>query len=176
MFYDNTPELAVSRSADASRTTHATAAAVDACRYFGALIVMALHGFPKYRLLAPISAWQELGADSRIVPDGLAPEVMEIANGSYRDKMPPEIKGSGYVIEAMEAALWAFQGSETFEEGVLLAANLGDDADTTAAIYGQLAGAYYSVEWIHGKWIARLAKAQMIIEYADRLWVSATRG
>lgn len=54
-----------------------------------------------------------------------------------------EIRGTGYVVQALEAALWAFQNSNSFEEGCLIAVNLGDDADTTGAIYGQIAGAYY---------------------------------
>jgi ADP-ribosyl-[dinitrogen reductase] hydrolase len=40
------------------------------------------------------------------------------------------------VVKSLEAALWAFYRSNTFEKGALLAANLGDDADTTAAIFG----------------------------------------
>ena len=60
--------------------------------------------------------------------------------------------GSGYVVRSMEAALWAFHRSSSFEEGCLLAVNLGDDADTTAAIYGQLAGAYYGIDGIPREW------------------------
>ena len=65
---------------------------------------------------------------------------------------PPEIIGCGYVVKSLEAALWAFHRSETFEQGCLLAVNLGDDADTTAAIYGQLAGAYYGIDGIPEEW------------------------
>ena len=59
---------------------------------------------------------------------------------------PPAVRGGGYVVDALEAALWALRTTRTFEEGLLAAVNLGDDADTTAAIYGQLAGARYGVE------------------------------
>ena len=52
------------------------------------------------------------------------------------------------MVECLEAALWALYCSESFEEGALLAVNLGDDADTTGAVYGQLAGALYGVEGI----------------------------
>jgi ADP-ribosyl-[dinitrogen reductase] hydrolase len=47
------------------------------------------------------------------------------------------------VVKSLEASLWAFHNAETFEEAVLKAVNLGDDADTTGAICGQLAGAYW---------------------------------
>lgn len=53
---------------------------------------------------------------------------------------PAQVRGSGYVIYSLEAALWVVGKARDFREAVLLAANLGDDADTTAAIAGQLAG------------------------------------
>ena len=69
------------------------------------------------------------------------PEIAEIAAGSFKQKNPPAIAGTGYVVKSLEAALWAFYyRSSTFERGALLAANLGDDADTTSALFGQLAG------------------------------------
>ena len=62
----------------------------------------------------------------------LVEEIARIADGSFKDRNPPEIRGTGYVVRSLEAALWAFHRSDTFREGALLAANLGDDADTTA--------------------------------------------
>jgi len=64
----------------------------------------------------------------------LVPEIREVADGSYKQKNPPAIAGTGYVVRSLEAALWAFYRSDTFEQGALLAANRGDDADTTAAV------------------------------------------
>jgi ADP-ribosyl-[dinitrogen reductase] hydrolase len=69
----------------------------------------------------------------------------------------------------LEAALWAFHGTDTFEDGALAAVNLGDDADTTGAIYGQLAGASYGVEGIPQRWRRRIALAERIGELADAL-------
>ena len=73
----------------------------------------------------------------------LHPLIQEIAQGSFRQKQPPAIQGSGWVVKSLEASLWAFHDADTFEEAVLRAVNLGDDADTTGAICGQLAGAYW---------------------------------
>jgi ADP-ribosyl-[dinitrogen reductase] hydrolase len=70
----------------------------------------------------------------------------------------------------LEAALWAFYRSESFREGALLAVNPGDDADTTSAIYGQLAGAFYGVEALPTTWKATLAKRDSVIDFADRLY------
>jgi len=73
----------------------------------------------------------------------LTSEIDEIARGSFRHREPPDIEGTGYVVKSLEAALWAFHRGGSFQEGCLMAVNLGDDADTTGAVYGQLAGAYY---------------------------------
>ena len=78
----------------------------------------------------------------------LVPAIDEVAAGSFKRRNPPEIRGSGYVVASLEAALWAFFHSNTFREGALLAVNLGDDADTTGAVYGQLAGAFYGEQHV----------------------------
>ncbi len=73
------------------------------------------------------------------------------------------------MVKALEAALWAFYRSETFREGCLLAVNLGDDADTTAAIHGQIAGAYYGMDGIPSAWRGRI-KGGADTQLSDRLW------
>ncbi len=93
-----------------------------------------------------------------------------MASGSFKNKEPPEIRGRGFVVKSLEAALWAFHKTETFEEGCLLAVNLGEDADTTGAIYGQLAGAYYGKNGIPSKWIKSLIKIDLIESITDRLY------
>src|ERR1700757_5442729 len=100
----------------------------------------------------------------------LSPAIAEIVNGSFRQKEPPAIIGSGFVVRSIEAALWAFHRSDSFREGALRAVNLGDDADTTGAIYGQLAGAYYGVNSIPQDWIKRLALCELISKKAAALF------
>ena len=175
MFYARQPQIAIEKSADSSRTTHANQKSVDACRYYCAVLLGALYGQPKETLLSPIAQWQFLEQNSKAMLSHLAPGIAEVANGSFKRKQPPDIQGTGYVVHGMEAALWAFYHSTSFREGVLMAANLGDDADTTAAIYGQLAGAYYGERGIPEEWRSRLAMVDRIIGYADKLWESANR-
>jgi ADP-ribosyl-[dinitrogen reductase] hydrolase len=175
MFYARHPELALEKCADSSRTTHASLQAVDACRYYGALLLWALHGQPKEVLLSPPQTWEFLDTVSSIMLAQLEPGILEVANGSFMHKEPPYIIGSGYVVRGMEAALWAFHHSTSFREGVLMAVNLGDDADTTGAIYGQLAGAYYGEEGIPTEWLLKLAGLDVIIGFADKLWESAQK-
>ena len=169
MLYVADAEEAVARCADSSRTTHGAEEAVDACRYFGGLLVGALNGADKSTLLSdgysPVEGlWQ------RSEPAG---GVAAVAHGSFKVRQPPEIKGSGYVVESLEAALWAFHNSGDFREGALMAANLGDDADTTAAIYGQIAGAHYGASGIPAGWLAKLTMANEIGRMADDLHAAA---
>jgi ADP-ribosyl-[dinitrogen reductase] hydrolase len=84
-------------------------------------------------------------------------------------KSPPEIKGTGYAAHSLEAALWAFYKSDSFRDGALLAVNLGDDADTTGAVYGQIAGAYYGLKGIPQDWRQKIAKQELIEGLAGRL-------
>ena len=166
MFFAAKPALAIEQSGASSRTTHGAAQAVDACRYYAGLIVGALGGATKEGLMASCYApvegyWQE---------GKLVEEIAEVAAGSFKVKKPPAICGSGYVTESLEAALWCFNKSRDFREGCLLAVNLGDDADTTAAVYGQLAGAYYGAHGIPQDWLGKLAKRELIQGLADRLY------
>ena len=165
LFIAGDPGQAIKMSGESSRTTHGAATCVDACRYFGGLIVGAVQGMDKEALLSsrysPVAGlWEE---------NPLCAEIDGIAAGSFRSKERGEISGSGYVVQSLEAALWAFYGSESFREGCLLAVNLGDDADTTAAIYGQIAGAYYGLDRIPSEWRGRIAKAELITQLGDRL-------
>ena len=171
LYFAADPQLAVAMSGESSRTTHGAATCVDACRYFGGLLVGAVRGESKEKLLSPGYAPAEGLWDG----EPLCAEIEEIASGSFKCREPPEIVGSGYVVKALEAALWAFFKADDFEEGCLLAVNLGDDADTTAAIYGQLAGAYYGFAGIPRHWRGRLAKGKLILKFAEELHSAASR-
>jgi ADP-ribosylglycohydrolase len=166
MFFVKSPREAIKQSGENSRTTHGAKTAVDACRYFGGVIVGATLGISKDELLAenfsPVDGFWDF--------DPPVAEITEIARGSFKTKQPPEIKGTGYVVDSLEAALWAFYNSQSFEEGCLMAVNLGNDADTTGAIYGQLAGAFYGVNSIPPSWRAKLAFGPMISKFADQLF------
>jgi ADP-ribosylglycohydrolase len=166
MFYAADPAQAMAASYHSSRTTHGAATAVDACHYFGGLLAGALNGAAKDRLLSPFYTPVAGYWDSH----PLVPEIAEIAAGSFKERQPPQIQGTGYVVRSLEAALWAFYHSDNFRDGCLLAANLGDDADTTAAVYGQLAGAYYGESAIPPHWRSQLALRDTIISLADQLY------
>lgn len=165
LFFAKDAPTAIARSGDSSRTTHGATEAIDACRYLGGLICGAASGAVKDELLsdgyAPAAGcWQE---------HPLSPKIAEIAMGSFKRREPPEVKGSGYAVKSLEAALWAFHKTDNFCDGALLAVNLGDDADTTGAVYGQLAGACYGANAIPEHWRKQLAMRKTIEELADKL-------
>ncbi|WP_129628120.1 ADP-ribosylglycohydrolase family protein [Candidatus Oscillochloris fontis] len=142
-----------------SRVTHAAPAAIDACRLYARLIWRALAGASKADLFDT-----SLGNDL-----ALEAGVAKVAQGSYQHAMPPTIQGLGYVTAALEAALWAFYHSHDFASGAILAVNLGQDSDTTGAIYGQIGGAFYGLEAIPAAWRSVLLRADEIVALADDL-------
>jgi ADP-ribosyl-[dinitrogen reductase] hydrolase len=93
-----------------------------------------------------------------------------VAAGSFKRRHPPEIQGTGYVVRSLEAALWAFDQTESFRDGCLLAVHLGDDADTTGAVYGQLPGTFYGELGIPETWRGKLAHRALIQSFADQLF------
>ena len=165
-------KLAIHNAGESSRTTHAAPTTIDACRYFAGLLLGALEGRSKEELLS--SFFYPAPDQEYWKHHPLSSEIAEIANGSFKQKQPPAIIGNGFVVRSLEAALWAFYRSDSFRDGALRAVNLGNDADTTGAIYGQLAGAFYGVNAIPGDWIERLTMRDFIRERADALFDFST--
>lgn len=167
--YAADPRTAIDFAGLSSRTTHGSRISVDACRYLAALLIGALRGVSKAQLLAgkyePVAGYWD--------QHPLCPEIERVAEGSFKTA---NVRGTGYAAASLEAALWAFHNSTTFEQGCLMAANLGDDADTTAAVYGQLAGAFYGASGIPSRWVNVLAKRNLLDETAkDLLALSKTK-
>ena len=79
------------------------------------------------------------------------------------------------MVDTLEAVLWAFHHTGDFREGALRVVNLGDDADTTGAIYGQLAGACYGADSVPAEWRERLAMRVEIESLADSLFERGSR-
>jgi ADP-ribosyl-[dinitrogen reductase] hydrolase len=143
-----------------SRVTHAAATAVEACALFTELLVEALGGAAREAVLAP-RPWSEGPS-----------EIASIAAGSFHGRTRDSIRSSGWVVDTLEAALWCVATMPTFEEAVLTAANLGGDADTVAAVTGQLAGALEGASAIPDVWLAKLALGQTIESRARALWLA----
>lgn len=171
MFYAARLGSFMSAAENSSRTTHGARSCVDACKLLANLTAGALLGIAKEALLS--AGFDVTDGDMRA--GSLAEEIEEIRQGSYKRKRPPEIVGSGYVVKSLEAALWAFHSTDSFEHGALASVNLGDDADTTGAVYGQLAGAFYGETGIPENWRKKVLAAGFPERFADDLFDLARR-
>ena len=158
LFYDPHRDDAVRYAGESSRTTHGAAEAIEACRIFAQVLLAAIDGAARDEVLGAAEAT----ATSR--------RLDAITAGAYRGAPEDRIRGSGYVVDALEAALWCFERTESFRDAILAAANLGDDADTTAAICGQIAGAFYGAGSIPHGWSRRVVMRDEIVTLADSLF------
>jgi ADP-ribosyl-[dinitrogen reductase] hydrolase len=170
LFYLSVPHLAIEYSGQSTMTTHPSEIARDCCRYYAALIIGAILGSTKEELLSPLYVPPGLDSDYW-TKNPLRQEVLDVVqNCSYKTKNPPEIRNNAYVVPTMEAALWAFYHTDNYKDGALKCVNLGDDADTTGCIYGQLAGAYYGSDGIPKEWIDRIVLSQLFTLFNDELY------
>lgn len=175
LFFYKDPETAVQYAGRSAQITHGDARCSDACRYLAALIVAAIHGECKEELLN-----DHFYDDHKVWFGGkrLHPEIFSVARGSYKKKRGYDdgIRGKDFVVQSLEAALWAFWSTNSFEDGLLAAVNLGDNTATTGAIFGQLAGVFYGFNRIPRHWLyeiyARdfLDKISRWISYEGRIW------
>ncbi|PTT79303.1 ADP-ribosylglycohydrolase [Pelomonas sp. HMWF004] len=156
--YGHDEGLVQEMAALSSRTTHAAPECLDACRVLSVVLSRALRGEPKKRVLdltgLPIQS----------------DRIRALVASDHKSKSAAQVSGSGYVVDSLEAALWCYAMHDNFRDAVLEAVNLGDDADTTGAIVGQLAGAAYGASGIPDAWLRRLHLADEIAGLADSLW------
>ena len=158
LFFYPKRDLILHFCSESSRTTHAASECLDACCLFGDMLFRTLAGADKQDIL--------LGSNPALVKSDT---LKSIARGAYFKKTGSSVHGTGYVVESLEAALWSFWTSDSFEQAILTAANLGDDADTTAAICGQIAGAYYGESGFPDRWLERLVMKEEIGLLAEQL-------
>ena len=156
--YLHDPHLALVLSVEQSLTTHAAPECLFSCQIFGEILIRALQGKTKHEIL------------SALMPDlHLTTRLRGIADGKYKSKEVTEISSSGYVVASLEAALYCFWKTSSFEECVLKAVNLGEDADSVGALCGQLAGAFYGHDAIPSGWIKKLVMGPEISQLAEDL-------
>lgn len=158
IFYNDNKKDCIHYAGESSRTTHAAPECIEACKLLASLIQNAFTAESKTEILKNIG----------FTP--LEQKVKNLALGNFLRKSESEIKGIGYVIDSLEAALWCFFRSDNFKQAILMAANLGDDADTTAAVCGQIAGAYYGYRGIPQKWSTTITMSEDIAQLAQNLY------
>ena len=160
IYYHRDYDAAIDFARESSRSTHGAETCLDACHYLSHIIYNCIN-------------FTDRNKDEVLRMENsneLCSQIDEIASGSYKVKQPPEIAGTGYVVQSLEAAIWAFYTTDNFKDAILAAVNLGDDADTTAAICGQIAGSYYGVDAIPEEWYDRLKMVDQIVEIGLELY------
>jgi ADP-ribosyl-[dinitrogen reductase] hydrolase len=158
----NDPQKLREAATRQSHTTHGAAEALSASVAYAELLADAISGVPRSQVLAP-----KHGA--------YAGQISPIMGGSWRGKPRHQIASTGYVAHSLEAALWSVGRTADFRGAILTAANLCGDADTTAAITGQLAGALYGLKGIPAEWLNRLAWRDRIEAVASDLFMASLR-
>jgi ADP-ribosyl-[dinitrogen reductase] hydrolase len=158
IYYYPHKEWAVYISGESARTTHGMPESIYASRLLGAVLVDAFSGKDKDLVLFQSEPETEAPA-----------QIQEIARGAYRQKTADQIEGTFFAGKSLEAALWCFLKTDSYREAVLMAVNLGGDTDSTAAVCGQVAGAYYGLDAIPAEWIDAIAKRDMILKMAQDL-------
>lgn len=158
IFYHRNIKQAIKYAGLSSATTHGCAECIEACQLFAALLIETFQATEKLSILKQ-TAFSP--SQQKLKP---------IASGDFLNKRYEDLTGSGYVIESLESALWCFFNANSFEEAILMAANIGNDADTTAAICGQIAGAFYGLSAIVADWRASITDSDDIHRLAEALF------
>lgn len=143
MFYDD-EERAASEAMLSSQTTHTNIVCLQACDLLARAIALGIQGKSKESILESFQR------------EHYVKELESITTGDYQKKTRNQIESHGWVVATLEAALWCFYKTTTFEDGLILAVNLGHDADTVGAVFGALAGAHYGFGNIPERWIVDL--------------------
>jgi ADP-ribosyl-[dinitrogen reductase] hydrolase len=168
---------------DVSSLTHAHIRSVVACFIYVEMALQlikgkgALEAYQSTKEVAndflnnqPICSQNELDKFHRILGFHANPnyQIMPIY-----EHYEAEIESSGYVIHSLEASLWCLLTSNSYQETVLKAVNLGKDTDTTGAIAGGLAGLLYGFDAIPKEWVNKLAKKKEIEDLCERFYIQA---
>lgn len=161
LFYFSNPADAVTFASEQARTTCQAPGALEACKLLAAWLVASLAGEPKSAVLASPAALLDV--------TGLRSGAASIAAAAGTGAHPQ----AGNVLEALDAAVWAFRSTDNFRDGALRCANLGANSDVVAAVYGQLAGAHYGIGAIPATWRTSLVGKELIEGFADRLLAHA---
>jgi len=158
IFYQEFGEFAEQVSVTQGILTHNHEVPNDGCRLLSKIIVEGIRTGDKHAALSSVETLQ------------VADKILHVKNREYEEKDRNHIKSDGYVVSTLEAAMWSVWKTDNFKDALLLAVNLGDDADTVGAVAGQIAGAIYGIEEIPKEWVSDLTQSPRILEYGQKLF------
>ncbi len=154
---DSPPDEAARLFEISARDTHNSDLAAEATVLFGMILRNLMEGTSFRESLVLAAETTERHLKERGLPSQLVAETVY----AFDDEAA---NNSGFVIPSLGTAIWAVRSTDTFEDAVLTAVNLGDDADTVAAITGQMAGALYGAGAIPEEWVADLHRRDDLVE------------
>jgi ADP-ribosyl-[dinitrogen reductase] hydrolase len=158
IFYQDAAELADKIAVKQGTLTHNHEVPNDGCRLLSRIIIEGIITGDKESTLCSVEHMP------------VSDEISHVNRRDYERKGRDDIKSDGYVVSTLEAAMWAVFNTDNFRDALLLAVNLGDDADTVGAVAGQIAGAIYGIDGIPDDWVAGLAEAPRIVGVAEKLF------
>ncbi len=157
------------RAHQVSCLTHGHPRSQMACGIYTAIARRLLLGEPPTSAYASAiteaSAYYQAGPYASEIPN-----FERLLHGRLVGMSEARIKGDGYVVSTLEAALWCILSTDSYEQAVLKAVNLGEDTDTTGAVVGGLAGIAYGFDSIPQRWLSKLARRDDVLDLAERLW------
>ena len=156
-YFGEGKETARSMAKKSSMTTHASVECLESADLMSDVIWDLLHGARREDILKTPR------------DDFTSQKVRDISCKTFVHKTRNEIGTSGYVVHTLEAALWAFLRTVTFEDGMYELASMGKDVDTVCCVYGQIAGAYYGFNAIPSRWVNALQKKEMVSKVVSDL-------
>lgn len=163
ILYAQNPSKGAKLAREQSYTTHASDIAADGCECLFRIVYGLFHGKDLGQSLneAHRATWHA--------------DIQAITAQTWKEKRRSEILSTGYVAATLEAAVWCVGTTSSFEEALIKAVNLAHDADTVAAVTGQIAGALYGYSAIPKRWMAVLAKREHIELRAQQLIFASER-
>ena len=161
LFFCRHPDYVASLSPVLSRITHAHPDCEWACVFLNVAIVGLLNGMSRSEAVE--RAYDACDGASQALKDRIGSAMQPTC----------EVAPTGYVLDTLEVAVWAFLHTQTFEDAVITAVNRGADADTVGAVVGALAGARYGLTNIPSRWLLSLKEHPFLLDYADRLYALA---
>ena len=124
LVYHQNPAVALANSVLSSQVTHPYPTNSEACRLYTHLLVCSMKSASKEDIASTLTSYAFEDPDLR----SRFAKYSDL--NSFESKEERSISSSGYVVDSLEASLWAFLTTNTFEQGALRAVNLGHDADT----------------------------------------------
>ena len=149
---------------EVSSITHAHNRSVISCFYYLEFALQLMEGKDKFEIYENLKKTVPEFLNSNKIYSVELPHFDRLINGNIYELNENLIQSGGYVIQTLEASIWCLLTTDTYEDAVLKAVNLGGDTDTTGAVTGGLAGLFYGYAAIPKSWILPILEKEKIDE------------